>query len=121
MKKILVADDEEVLRMLIVDSLEDEGYEIVEAGDGAEAYEAFQKERFDLLLLDYSMPGMTGIDVIRKVRGASVNSDVKIMMLTAKTQQSDEEIARKAGADFFLTKPFSPSKLVEIVEEILHG
>lgn len=119
MKRILVAEDEDVLRMLIVDTLTDEGYDIVEASDGVEAFETYQKQKFDLLLLDYMMPGMTGIDVIKKVRGASVNNQVKIMILTAKTQQQDEEIAKEAGADFFLTKPFSTVKLIQYVEDIL--
>ncbi|HEY9576728.1 MAG TPA: response regulator [Pseudobacillus sp.] len=115
MMNILIADDEEVLRMLIVDTLEEEGHVLTEAVDGKDAIEWFQKGAFDLLLVDYMMPRMTGIEVIRKVRETS---DVKIVMLTAKTQQKDLEEAKEAGADFFLAKPFSPFKLIELIEEL---
>ncbi|MED4716754.1 response regulator [Bacillus badius] len=115
MMNILIADDEEVLRMLIVDTLEEEGHVLTEAADGHEAIECFKEKTFDLLLLDYMMPRMTGIEVIRKVRETS---DVKIVMLTAKTQQRNLEEAKEAGADFFLAKPFSPLKLIELVTEL---
>ncbi|MEK4029834.1 MULTISPECIES: response regulator [Bacillaceae] len=113
--RILIADDEEVLRMLIVDTLEEEGHALTEAADGQEAIECFEKEVFDLLLVDYMMPRMTGIEVIRKVRETSA---VNIVMLTAKTQQKDLEEAKEAGANFFLPKPFSPLKLIELIEEL---
>jgi CheY-like chemotaxis protein len=118
--KILLAEDEEVLRMLVVDSLEDEGYEIDEAVDGIEAFEKIQEHTYDLVLLDYMMPGMTGLDVIEKTRQLPEKQDVLIMMLTAKSQKSDQDLARKVGADYFLAKPFSPMELITIVAEILH-
>jgi CheY-like chemotaxis protein len=118
--KILLAEDEEVLRMLVVDSLEDEGYEIDEAVDGIEAFEKIQANSYDLVLLDYMMPGMTGLDVIEKTRLLPEKQDLLIMMLTAKSQKSDQDMARKVGADYFLAKPFSPIELINIVAEILH-
>ena len=118
MKRILLAEDEEVLRMLITDTLEDEGYEIDEACDGLEAIQLLEKNRYDLLIVDYMMPGLTGLEVIEKVRNELKNEQLKIMMLTAKSQQKDEEAAKKAGANYFFAKPFSPMKLVELVEEI---
>ncbi|WP_026674571.1 response regulator [Alkalihalobacterium bogoriense] len=121
MTKLLVAEDEDVLRMLIVDTLEDEGYVIDEATDGLEAIELIEKNQYDLILVDYMMPGLTGIEVIEKVRTMEEKNDTLIMMLTAKSQQADEEQARKAGADFFLAKPFSPTKLAEMVGEITHA
>ncbi|UOE93113.1 response regulator [Alkalihalobacillus sp. LMS39] len=121
MTKLLVAEDEDVLRMLIVDTLEDEGYTIDEAADGLEAMEFIEKNQYDLILVDYMMPGLTGIEVIEKVRTMEEKKDTLIMMLTAKSQQADEEKARKAGADFFLAKPFSPIKLAEMVGEITHA
>ncbi|WP_377890955.1 response regulator [Alkalihalobacillus sp. R86527] len=116
--RILVADDEEILRMLIVDTLEDNGYEIDEAEDGAEALQLINSHSYDLVLLDYMMPEMTGLEVIENVR-TSGNHDVKIMMLTAKAQKKDEDIAKQAGADYFISKPFSPMNLLETVEVIL--
>ncbi|UOF92039.1 response regulator [Fodinisporobacter ferrooxydans] len=119
MKRVLLAEDEEVLRMLIIDSLEDTDIAIDEAADGLEAYQCFERNEYDLLMVDYMMPGMTGIEVIRKVREHPTKHDVAILMLTAKSQQKDEELAKEAGADYFLAKPFSPVKLIELVEEIL--
>lgn len=116
--KLLVADDEEILRMLIVDTLEDDGYEIDEASDGGEAYNLIHSNDYDLVLLDYMMPEMTGLEVIKKVRDEG-KEEVKIMMLTAKAQKKDEEIARQAGANYFISKPFSPVELADVVEGIL--
>ncbi|EDL62755.1 response regulator transcription factor [Bacillus sp. SG-1] len=119
MKKILLAEDEDVLRMLIMDTLEDEGYEIHEAADGEEAESLAVSTKFDLILLDYMMPLKTGLEVIKIIRGDNLNKDTKIMMLTAKSQKSDERTILEAGADYFLSKPFSPMLLAEKVEEIL--
>lgn len=116
--KLLVAEDEEILRMLIVDTLEDDDYEIDEAEDGAEALSYIEANEYDLVLLDYMMPEMTGLEVIKKVREQG-NHDVKIMMLTAKAQKKDEEVAREAGADYFISKPFSPVELANVVGDIL--
>ncbi|MBL0389047.1 response regulator [Tumebacillus sp. ITR2] len=120
--RILLAEDEDVLRMLVVDSLEDCGFEIDEAVDGVEAFEKIQANDYDLVLLDYMMPGMTGLEVVEKTRQLAVagKSDVKIMMLTAKSQKADQDLARQTGVNYFLAKPFSPLELVNLVEDILH-
>ncbi|MGM0844815.1 MAG: response regulator transcription factor [Bacillota bacterium] len=119
MKKILLAEDEDVLRSLILDTLEDEGYEIHEASDGEEAEVLAASIKFDLILLDYMMPAKTGLEVIGSIKAADINPNTPIMMLTAKSQKSDEKIILKAGADYFLSKPFSPMLLAEKVAEIL--
>ncbi|WP_209123612.1 response regulator [Alkalihalobacillus sp. BA299] len=119
MNKILLAEDEEVLRMLVVDTLDDEGYTVDEATDGEEAYELIQKNDYALLLLDFMMPGMTGLEVIEKVRELPEKQNLKIMMLSAKNQQVDKEQVKLAGADYFISKPFSPMMLVEVIGEIL--
>ncbi|MBE4908935.1 response regulator [Bacillus luteolus] len=119
MAKLLLAEDEEVLRMLIVDTLEDEGYEIDEACDGQEAYEFICEKEYDLIILDFMMPVMTGLEVIEKIRVIPSKQDVKVMMLSAKNQQSDQEQVLNAGANYFISKPFSPLELVKRVEEIL--
>jgi CheY-like chemotaxis protein len=120
--RILLAEDEDVLRMLVVDSLEDCGFEIDEAVDGVEAFEKIQANDYDLVLLDYMMPGMTGLEVVEKTRQLDMagKSDVKIMMLTAKSQKADQDLARQTGVNYFLAKPFSPLELVNLVEDILH-
>ncbi|OIJ11824.1 response regulator [Anaerobacillus alkalilacustris] len=119
MSKILLAEDEEVLRMLIVDTLEDEEYEIDEATDGGEALELIHQNDYDLILIDYMMPVMTGLEVIEKVREIPDKSQVKIVMLSAKNQQTDKERVTHAGADYFISKPFSPMELVTKIGEIL--
>ncbi|MEH7223710.1 response regulator [Bacillus sp. JJ1566] len=119
MKKILLAEDEEVLRMLIVDTLEDEGYMIVEAADGGEAVDLLENNDYDLIILDYMMPVYTGLEIIEKIRTAETNQHIKILMLSAKSQSYEQEKIKQAGADYFMAKPFSPMNLLELVEEIL--
>ena len=119
MARILLAEDEDVLRMLVLDTLEDEGYTIDEATDGDEAYQKIMSQHYDLVLLDYMMPGMTGIEVIEKVRRHPDKQQLKIMMLTAKSQQYDRERAEEIGANYFFSKPFSPLELIDVVGGIL--
>lgn len=121
MKKILLAEDEEVLRMLIVDTIEDEGYQIHEAIDGKEALQKIEQEDYDLIILDYMMPQVTGLEVIVEIRKKPKKNDVKILMLSAKNQQSEQDKILAAGADYFMSKPFSPLSLLEKVEEIING
>ncbi|MFD2215829.1 response regulator transcription factor [Metabacillus endolithicus] len=117
MSKILLAEDEEVLRMLVVDTLEDEGYSINEACDGQEAYDLIKQNDYDLILLDYMMPVYTGLELIELIRKENIQT--KIMMLSAKSQATDQQKVLEAGADYFMSKPFSPIQLVERIEEIL--
>ncbi len=120
MKRILLAEDEEVLRMLVVDTLEDEDYRIDEAADGGEAMELFQNHPYDLVILDYMMPIFTGLEVIEKIRNTETEGHTKILMLSAKNQSYEQEQILQTGADYFMAKPFSPMKLLELVEEILN-
>ncbi|MER2192305.1 MAG: response regulator transcription factor [Solibacillus sp.] len=119
MKRILVADDEEILRMLICDSLEDLGFEIDEAEDGADALEKVTSTSYDLLILDYMMPELTGLEVIERLP-AGVKARTPILMLTAKAQEADRQQAIDKGANYFMSKPFSPVELIAFVEELLH-
>lgn len=119
MKRILLAEDEEILRMLIVDTFEDEEYEIIEAADGQEAMDLFCQNSYDLIILDYMMPILTGLEVIEKIRATEENQHVKILMLSAKSQQYEQDRVLAAGADYFMAKPFSPLQLLNKVGEIL--
>lgn len=116
MKKILVADDEDILRILIADTLEDD-FTVDEAEDGKEALQKIRENDYDLILLDYMMPYMTGLEVLEEVR--KDENDTRVLMLTAKAQDADREQAIQKGADYFMSKPFSPMELLELVEKIL--
>ena len=120
MKRILLAEDEDVLRMLVVDTLEDEDYIVDEAADGGEAMELFQNHPYDLVILDYMMPVYTGLEVIEKIRNTETEGHTKILMLSAKNQSYEQEQILQTGADYFMAKPFSPMKLLELVEDILN-
>ncbi|MFI8575912.1 response regulator transcription factor [Rossellomorea aquimaris] len=120
MARILIAEDEEVLRMLMVDTLEDEGHELDEAADGREAVDHIMDNDYDLILLDYMMPLLTGLEVIERVRNSPEKRTVKIMMVSAKSQQSDKDLVLKSGADYFIAKPYSPAELVQRIEDILN-
>lgn len=118
MKRILVADDEDILRMLIVDTLEDLGFEIEEAENGNEALSQLENETYDLVILDYMMPGKTGMEVLQALPD-QVKQDTVIIMLTAKAQDEDRQIALNEGASYFVAKPFSPQELEKLVSDIL--
>lgn len=119
MQKILIVDDEDVLRMLIEDTLEDlEDVEIHTAENGVDALMRLTSAPYDLVILDYMMPEMTGIEVLGELN-EELKNKTPIMMLTAKAQEMDRNRAREAGARYFMPKPFSPMELLQIVEGIL--
>src|SRR5690606_29897441 len=112
MYKILLADDEEALRFLISETLDSEGFEVAEARDGAEAIERLAQEQYALLILDYMMPAKTGIEVTQWLRNSdSINRDIPIILLTARTMEQDKRIAEQAGVTTYIVKPFPPSQL----------
>lgn len=115
--KILVVDDESRMRKLVRDFLIRAGYDVLEAGDGEEALDLFYSTKdIGLIILDVMMPKINGWDVCREIR---VNSKVPIIMLTAKSDESDELIGFELGVDEYISKPFSPKILVARVEAIL--
>lgn len=116
-KNILIADDEPRMRKLVADFLKKEGYQIKEASNGREAVEAVKgKHPIDLVILDVMMPEMDGWTACREIRK---RSSVPIVMLTAKSQETDEVFGFELGADEYVTKPFSPNILVARVNAIL--
>lgn len=116
MEKILIADDEELMRQLVIDFLKPEGYEIIEAADGKVALEKYHSEHPDLILLDVMMPIYDGWTVCREIRREST---VPIMMLTAKGEEIDQLFAYDLGVDEYITKPFSPKILVAKIKALL--
>jgi two-component system phosphate regulon response regulator PhoB len=119
MSKVLVCDDEQVLRALVRATLDGEGHEVVEARDGDEALEQAREHSPDLIVLDMMMPGRSGIDVLAELRRDAMLCRTPVVMLSARTQLSDRETAVQSGADRYLPKPFSPLELARIVEQLL--
>ena len=118
--KILVVDDDILVLEALEELLTASGYVVRVAARGQEALEMLDKERFDLLILDVVMPKMTGFDLCREVRKRDDEmSKVKIIMLTAKTEEKDTRIQEKYGCDLYLTKPIDPGRLKELIRETL--
>ena len=113
---ILVVDDEQRIIDLAQMYLEQEGYAVDSATDGAEAYDHIRADEPDLIVLDLMLPGMDGLEICRRVRA---DSDVPIIMLTARSDDIDKIVGLELGADDYLTKPFNPRELVARVKAIL--
>ena len=118
MKRIMVVEDEDVIRDFEVINLKRSGYEVVDVPNGEEAMEIFDRNPtyFDVVLLDVMMPGIDGFEVCRRIR--EKNASVGIIMLTAKGQEMDKVNGLMIGADDYVTKPFSPSELTARVDAI---
>ena len=121
-QKILIVDDEAHIRMLIgqtLEELEDEGVEFLTAENGEIALEIIQKEKPKLVFLDVMMPKMNGMEVCRRVKKELGMSEVFIVLLTAKGQETDRQKGQDVGADVYMTKPFDPEVLLEKAKEVL--
>ena len=116
MKKILVIEDEESIRMALEDDFILEGYAVEVASDGFEGMEKAKNPEIDLIILDIMLPGMNGFDICKKLR--SKNIQTPIIMLTAKGQEIDRVVGLEIGADDYVTKPFSPRELQARVKSI---
>ena len=119
MPKVLIADDQANMRALVRLTLETGRFEIFEAHDGDVALEVARREQPDLVFLDWTMPGMPGVEVCRALRDDPATADMRIVMLTARSQSEDRETAQAMGADDYITKPFSPIQLLEKVRDVL--
>ena len=119
MARILVADDDVDIRELIEFKLSTLGHEIIAVNDGAAAVDACREHKPDLAVLDVMMPGMSGLDAIRVIRGDDTMADMPVILLTARAQESDVETGFDSGADDYITKPFSPRELASRVQALL--
>jgi two-component system alkaline phosphatase synthesis response regulator PhoP len=116
MTRILVVDDEESIRNVVVAYLQADGYTVLTAEDGLAGLELFRQHPPELVILDIMLPGMDGLKVLRHIRE---ESDVYVLMLTARSEETDRVTGLMMGADDYLTKPFSPLELVARVKAIL--
>ena len=121
MPKIVVADDDIDVRMLVALKLRHSGYDVVDVGDGAAAVEACRESRPDLVVLDLMMPVMSGLDACRAIKAEPKLADVPVLLLTARAQNTDVDAGLAVGADAYVTKPFSPRELAAKVESLLGG
>jgi DNA-binding response OmpR family regulator len=119
MKTILLADDEAYLRMLVRTTLADPAYRIVEAADGPAALDLARQEHPDVVVLDWMMPGLSGIEVATALRQDPSTATIPIIMLTAKGQATDQARGHAVGIATYLIKPFSPLELLETVQAVL--
>ena len=121
-RAVLVVDDDRFIRKLVATTLEDvSGVELHEAADGIEALALAQDTQPALVFLDVDMPRMDGIDTCRRMRADPQTSEATIVMLTAAHGDYTERLAEEAGADLFLTKPFSPLDLLRLVDRLGPG
>ncbi len=115
-RRILIADDEPDLRQMLTAYLQAEGFETSVAADGLQAVERVRAEGPDLIVLDVGMPGIDGFEVLRRVRA---DSDVPVIMLTARSEEVDRVVGLTVGADDYVTKPFSPRELSARIKAVL--
>jgi DNA-binding response OmpR family regulator len=111
-KKVLVIDDEETIRKVLRIHLGNAGYEVKEASDGEQAIEQLKKDRFDLLICDIRMPKKSGWEVLKEVRSNPETSEIPVIVLTAKNEDTDMFKGYELGASYYITKPFTKSQLL---------
>ena len=117
--KILIVDDEAAIREMVCMALRQGGYECLQAGDARAAQDMVLTETPELVLLDWMMPGTSGVDLARQWRREKATRHVPIIMLTARTQEEDKIKGLDTGADDYITKPFSPKELLARIKAVL--
>ena len=118
-KKIMVVDDEPYIARVIKFKLEQEGYAVISANDGITGLERIRQERPELVLLDVMMPGLTGYEVCQQIKADAELAGIPVVFLTAKGQERDREQGLSMGASDYITKPFSPNRLLELVKSMI--
>ncbi len=119
MFKVLIADDEHNIRHILDFSLHAEGFDVISAHSGEDAFEMALNELPDLIILDVMMPGQGGIETCRILKNDERTAAIPVVLLTARSSREDREAGLAAGARDYITKPFSPQKVIETVQDIL--
>lgn len=117
--QVVVADDDDDIRDLVELKLTQSGYEVRATTNGVEALEDIRRDPPQLAVLDVMMPGLSGIDVLREIRSDESLKDVRVVLLTARSRDTDVDMGFSTGADDYLIKPFSPRELVHRVAALL--
>lgn len=118
-KRILIVDDDEMVRIALNELLRPEGYEVHTASCGADALESLDQNEYDLLVLDVIMPKMDGFELCKRIRKRENLKDTPVLFLTAKSQEEDKDRGLEAGANLFLSKPISPDKFLGIISDTI--
>jgi CheY-like chemotaxis protein len=119
--RVLVVDDDDVIRQLITVNLELEGFEVYTAVDGQDALEQVPVVHPDLVTLDVMMPRMDGWQAAERLRGNPDTAGIKLVLLSARAQENDIRRGEKIGVDAYLTKPFDPDELIDTINHLLAG
>jgi CheY-like chemotaxis protein len=119
MSRVLVVDDEPDVLLLCRLNLQQRGHELLEASTGSVALELARERHPEVIVLDLMLPGMTGYEVLETLKGDEETSNIPVLVLTAKSLRADRERSHGLGASGFLTKPFLPSELCELVESLV--
>ncbi len=119
MPKVLIVDDETHIIKIIAYKLRGAGYDVASAADGVEALELVRADRPDLILLDVMMPRMDGFQALEALKGDPATRDIPVFLLTVKSREVDRQRGWQLGCDDYITKPFSPHKLLERIEQAL--
>ena len=118
-KKILTVDDSPSIREMVRLTLEDAGYDVIEAEDGLDALKQLQSNKVDMLLSDLNMPKMDGIELVRKVREQQDHKFIPIIMLTTESLANSKMEGKKAGATGWIVKPFREDQLLKVVQKVI--
>src|SRR5215831_7715607 len=118
-RKVLVIEDERDIRELVRVNLEAEGFQVLEAGDGELGLSLVKTERPAVVVLDLMLPGLSGLEVCRRIRAEEGSTRAPVVMLTARSSESDKVVGLEIGADDYVTKPFSPRELAARVKALL--
>jgi two-component system phosphate regulon response regulator PhoB len=121
MSRVLVVDDEADVLLLCRLNLQQRGHEVLEASEGNRALELAEDRHPDVIVLDLMLPGMTGYEVLETLKQNEQTSDIPILVLTAKSLRADRDRSHGLGAADFLTKPFLPTELCDLVDRLLAG
>ena len=121
LRTVLIADDEPNLRLLVNATISSDQCQVIKAADGDEAWSLLQEHHPDVAILDVQMPGKTGLELTRRIKSDPSLKEIMVILLTSKAQEADIQAGLSAGADHYLTKPFSPLELLTAVERALRA
>ncbi len=117
-KKVIVVEDDPAINHLIAYNLKKQGYSVTQEFDGSLAQDKLSNEHFNIVILDIMLPGVDGFDICRKLKGSFGNAKTFVVILSAKCQDHEKLYGYLLGADYYLSKPFSVAKLMEVIAEL---